>query len=252
MSRINKQYESKITITDFTESVEFRNSSTYPDYECKWIYDFDMPVETYVGRIVFIGEYYSNKSHSQYYVNTTFKLTDDSIDNYSDNVYTQLGPNSPGIHNRISASAKITNKPVKSISACIDFKLRRDAESTYGVRTDSIQLETYTVTRYYDLTIIDCLIDGKGNVLESTTRKKTEYEENKTVSVSRLSKYSVQEYEIYSSVNKNSGAKISVTLTEDTTVYWYYRKRYSNKIYDKCIQKLKRLIEICNNIILKE
>lgn len=149
-------------------------------------------------------------------------------------------------------------KPITEISYNIKFV---NLTSKYKItRTDDKidkdyvfwAYDWYIKNIYYDFTTIDYVMDHKGNVLKDAVRSKVEYTQNTKINTSYLPQYSEIEYEIYSSLDENSSQQQIVTLNQDTIVTWYYKRKYSKKIFNRMIQKLVNEISKYNGIFKNE
>lgn len=132
------------------------------------------------------------------------------------------------------------HKIIDELSIVLKFM---NLSSGYSIIQDEpisrqFNMSVYYSQLYYDLTTIDCLLDYKNNVLETTERNKTEYKAGTKINTSHLSQYPEKQYEIYSSLNNNSASQQSIYLYGDTTITWYYKRRYSKNIFNKMISKL--------------
>lgn len=226
MSRIERQNQ-KTTTVNFSYSYENEQTGFYDTYH---YYTFNVP-NLCISKIRFIGTYYSSSlSGADNQALVTLYYTDGTNQSYwlYFNSYRRNGESYDSQNFYLGI-----DKPVASIN------IRIGAKKSYTIiKTDSIEIDTYTVQKYYDLTIADCLVDSSKNVLENTTRSKTEYKEGVKVNVSHLPEHSEKEYEIYSSLDNNSASQQSITLNQDIIITWYYKRRYSKNIFVNMTKKL--------------
>lgn len=113
--------------------------------------------------------------------------------------------------------------------------------------TTTINYGIYDIVHYYDLKIIDVQLDQNGNEISRIERSNTEYRNgNISVSIPPSSTYSEKRYEIYCSESQLSMPYYSkiIALNKDTVVYWYYKLRYSHRLYNKLIGKIKEWLRL--------
>lgn len=224
---VNNSSGKHIYMTDSRITIETHEKEVIYNIDTNGIFDFSSTrhiTKIYLYNVAISESQDVNVQIKRYYTNGTTDTynTNITLVNGDKNTYIELPIYHPVAVRFVIISVHFND------SVPVDYSL------------NSIFIKTNEVKCYYTLKIIDILLNGENEILR-TERNSYSNTYNSIVTISPCDKYPEGEYEFHTESQK-------IHIVTDTTVYCYYRKKYSKKIHDIFVKEVtKHLLE--HNVI---